>query len=60
MSEQPPDLQPAADRLAGLTDGELAAVIARSAEAFAAGENGPDVPAAYPLHAPERSTPTQR
>jgi hypothetical protein len=60
MSEQPPDLQPVVDWLAALSDEELAAVIARSAEAFAAGENGPDVPAAYPLHAPERSAPTQR
>ncbi len=45
------------DRLA---DEEVAAVIARNDEAFAAGENGPSAPAAYALHAPERSAPTQR
>ena len=55
MSERPPDLRAAADRLAALSDAELAAVIARSDEAFAAGENGPDVPVAYPLHAVEGS-----
>jgi hypothetical protein len=57
MIEHPPNLQAVVDRLA---DEEVAAVIARNDEAFAAGENGPDVPAAYALHAPERSAPTQR
>ena len=60
MIEHPPDLQAVVDRLAGLTDEEVDAVIARNDEAFAAGENGPVVPAAYALHAPEPSAPTQR
>jgi hypothetical protein len=59
MSKQRPDLQAAADRLAGLTDEELAAVIARS-RGVRRRRDRPDVPAAYPLHAPERSAPTQR
>ncbi len=60
MSERPADLQAAAKALAGLSDEELAARIARSAAEFAAAENGPDTPDAYPLHAPPRTPSTDR
>ncbi len=52
MSEQPPDLQAAVNRLADLDDQAYAALLARSAREFAAGEGQPDPLQSYPLHAP--------
>jgi hypothetical protein len=60
QSERPPDRQAEVELLAGLSDEELAGVVDRSAAAFAAAENGPDTPDAYPLHAPPRTSPSDR
>ncbi|MGR7027238.1 hypothetical protein [Geodermatophilus sp. URMC 62] len=52
MTEPQPDLQDAADRLAGLTADDYEALLVRSAREFAEGEGHPEPLTAYRFDGP--------